>query len=668
MPASRPSSVRDPRSSRAKGTAKAAASNRALRILHLEDNPSDVGAIRDVLQAEWPECRIACVSRRQDFIHELQQRGCDVILSDFSLHSFNGRSALRLAREISPETPFIFLSGAVGEDQVIEALRSGAEDYVLKDRLKGLPNAITRVLREGEERRRLREAELRSRELADLLNQAREGIFITDLENRVIYWNAGAERIFGWRSVEVLNRPVGEIFGDDVPFLREETLTKGEWSGELRMFDRQRKPIVIESRQSLIRGDAGRAKARLAINADITEQKRLEEQFLRAQRMENIGLLAVGIAHDLNNMLAPILLAAPMLRDHVSDPTALGVLSTLEKSADRGANLVRQILSFVQGSATEKVLIPVRHLVRDIVLVVNGTFPKSVRLIDHIAPDLWSIVANPTQIHQVMLNLCVNARDAMPEGGTLRLRAENVVLDAAAARAIDGARPGAFVVLHIEDTGTGIAPEVVARMWEPFFTTKDVGKGTGLGLPTVRAIIESHLGFVQFRTKPGRGTCFRVHLPAAEVVKAEGAAPASQPLPHGRGELILVVDDERTMREMTQAMLERNGYRAIIAGDGAEATAVFAQHAAEIRLVITDLQMPNLDGRTLCRVLRRHNPALKLLAFSGLATPGEAPDAGITEYVDAFLPKPFRPEILVATVHALLRPPAGSSAPWSATT
>lgn len=668
MSASRPSPVHDPRAVRPKGAGKPGAGPRALRILHLEDNPTDVGAIRAVLLAEWPECRIACVSRRQDFIDELEQRGCDVILSDFALHSFNGRSALRLAREISPETPFIFLSGAVGEDQVIEALRSGAEDYVLKDRLKGLPNAITRVLREGEERRRLREAELRSRELADLLNQAREGIFITDLENRVIYWNAGAERIFGWRSVDVLNRPLSEILGDDVPFLRDETLTKGEWSGELRMFNRKRQPIVIESRQSLIRGDAGRAKARLAINADITEQKRLEEQFLRAQRMENIGLLAVGIAHDLNNMLAPILLAAPMLRDHVSDPTALGVLSTLEKSADRGANLVRQILSFVQGTATEKVLIPVRHLVRDIALVINGTFPKSIRLADHIAPDLWSIVANPTQIHQVMLNLCVNARDAMPDGGTLRLRAENLVLDAAAARAIEGARPGAFVVLHIEDTGTGIEPEVVARMWEPFFTTKDVGKGTGLGLSTVRAIIENHLGFVQLRTKPGRGTCFRVYLPAADVVKPAGAAPTSPPLPHGRGELILVVDDERTMREMTQAMLQRNGYRALVAGDGAEATAVFAQHAAEIRLVITDLQMPNLDGRTLCRVLRRHNPAVKLLAFSGLATPDETPDTAITEFVDAFLPKPFRPEILVATVHALLRPPSGSSTPWPSTT
>jgi len=642
---------------------------RAIRILHLEENPSDVAATRAVLYAEWPDCVITGVTRRQDFVAELNRRTYDVILSDFALPYFNGRTALRLARETCPDTPFIYLSGAIGEDQVIEALRSGAEDYVLKDRLKALPGAITRALREGEERRRRREAERRSRELADLLNQAREAIFVTDLDDRVIYWNTGAEHVFGWCSEEVLNRPIGEIFGDDVQFLRDETLTRGEWSGEIRLFTRRRQAIIIESRQTLIRGDSGRPKARLSLSTDVTDQKRLEDQFLRAQRLENIGMLAAGIAHDLNNMLAPILIAAAMLRDHVSDPTALSLLATLEKSADRGGNLVRQILSFAHGTTSEKSLIQVRHLVRDIVYVINGTFPKSIQLVDHVAPDLWPIEANPTQVHQVLLNLCVNARDAMPKGGMLRLRAENVVLDAGSAQTIEGARPGSFVVLHIEDTGTGIAPDVVAHMWEPFFTTKEVGKGTGLGLSTVRAIIENHQGFVELRTTAGRGTCFRVHLPASELAQSEDAAPADPPLPHGRGELILVVDDERNIREMTQAMLVRSGYRVILAVDGTEATVVFAQRAAEVRLVITDLRMPNLDGQTLCRALRRHNPTVKLLAFSGVANAGENSQELVMDTVDAFLPKPFRPEILIATVHALLRPPAGgSNTPWPATT
>jgi two-component system cell cycle sensor histidine kinase/response regulator CckA len=423
------------------------------------------------------------------------------------------------------------------------------------------------------------------------------------------------------------------------------------------MQNRQREPLVVESRQTLIRDDEGRPKARLCINADITAKKLLEEQFLRAQRMENIGLLAAGIAHDLNNMLAPILLAAPMLRDHVVDPMALGLLSTLEKSAERGANVVRQILAFAHGSTGEKRLLQVKHLLRDIAGVMAGTFPKAIKLEDFIPNDLWPITAQPTQIHQVLLNLSVNARDAMPNGGTLRLLAENVVLDAARAKTIAGARPGSFVVLRVEDTGSGIPPEVLRQMWQPFFTTKEVGKGTGLGLSTVRGIIENHNGFIDVTTALGKGTTFAVYLPAAEEGPVRGTR---SPIPHvrgGQGELILVVDDERQIREMTETMLTRNGYRVLLAADGAEAAAVFAQRASEIRLVITDLHMPNLDGAMLGRALYRINPAAKVLVISGMSSPiGSRPaELNPEEFAHAFLHKPFKPEALLSKVHDLLR-------------
>lgn len=636
-----------------------------MRFLHLEDNPTDAELVRALVLREWPGCEIAWVVDRAAFIDAVRSRPHDLILSDFALRAFNGLEALQLARIHCPDTPFIFVSGNMGEDRAVEALRSGAQDYVLKDRMKRLPNAIARILRESDERRKRREAEHRSRELADLLNQAREAIFITDLDDRMIYWNAGAERVFGWRRDEVMNQRPVEIFGADVPVLREETLTRGEWAGELRLPNRNRQPLVIESRQSLIRDEAGRPKARLSINTDITEHKRIEEQLLRAQRLENIGMLAAGIAHDLNNMLAPILLAAPMLRDHVGAPSALNLLSALEQSAERGANLVRQILSFAHGATGEKQPVQVRHLIREIGFVINGTFPKSIRLEESAPADLWPVEANPTQIHQVLLNLCVNARDAMPKGGVLRLRGENRVFDVAESATIDGGRPGAFVMLQVEDTGTGIAPDVLARIWEPFFTTKEAGKGTGLGLSTVRAIIENHQGFVSLRTAPGQGARFRVYLPAAEGPEIAGAPAVPQALPVGRGELILVVDDEVNVRELTRTILGRSGYRTIVAADGAEAAAMFARHAAEIQLVITDLQMPNLDGQSLCRALRRLNPAVKLIAFSGLSGPAASAGPPASEFADAFLPKPFRPEILLAAVHALLRPPGtGSNTPW----
>lgn len=762
----------------------------AMKILHLEDSPEDAELVRELIVDVWPRCEIECVSCRSAFEDALRRR-YDLILSDFALTSLNGLDALKLAKTASPETPFIFLSGTIGEDRAIEAVQAGAADYVLKDRMKRLITAITRALRESEDRRQRLLAERRSQELseflnqareavvvadldgritfwnqgaerisgwsavdaverrcsdlfdagvmskidaachaalesgewigeieithrlgvprlvelrltlirdevgkprarlalgtditdrrlaerrireqAEMLNQAREAIFITDLDHKIIYWNNGAERLFGWKADDVLGSIAENILSPaaypGLATARDETIARGAWQGEVQMQTRGRAILIVESRQSLVRDDAGNLRARLWINSDITDRKRLEEQFLRAQRMENIGMLAAGIAHDLNNMLAPILLAAPMLQEHVQDPGALSLLGTLEKSAERGANLVRQILAFAHGATGEHRLLQVKHLLRDISAVITGTFPKSIKLEDHILSDLWTIKGNATQIHQVLLNLCVNARDAMPNGGTLRLRAENRILDASAASSIDGARAGAFIVLLVEDTGIGIPPEVLQRMWEPFFTTKEVGKGTGLGLSTVRGIIEGHGGFAEVLTVVGRGTSFRIYLPAAENGTAERHPvpdePAQQP---GRGELILVVDDERHIREMTRTMLSRKGYRVIVAADGAEAAVIFAQRAAEIRLVISDLHMPNLDGAMLSRALRRINPAAKMLVVSGMSSAlGNRPDYKPEEFADAFLQKPFKPEVLVAKVQLLLRSAdAGASVP-----
>jgi PAS domain S-box-containing protein len=536
--------------------------------------------------------------------------------------------------------------------------------------MKRLVSAIARALRESNERTRHREAERRIREQAEMLKQAREAILITDLQNRVIFWSAGAERLFGWTSMEVMGRTVDQIFDSKaaaaLQAARAETLSQGEWSGELHLHNRSRQSLIVESRQTLINEDSGQPKAWLCINSDITDRKRLEEQFLRAQRMENIGMLAAGIAHDLNNMLAPILLAAPMLREHVADPGAIGLLSTLERSAERGANLVRQILSFAHGVTGEHRLLQLKHVLRDIASVISGTFPKSIRLEDYIPSDLWPIEGNPTQIHQVVLNLCVNARDAMPDGGTLRLRAENRTLDVATADAIEGGRPGHFVVLHVEDTGSGIPPDVLPRIWDPFFTTKESDKGTGLGLSTVRGIIENHNGFVELHTVVGRGSMFRIHLPAIEGSETDPLTPEARPLPPGRGELILVVDDERHIRDMIFTILTRNGYRVMVAADGAEAAVAFAQRASEIRLVITDIHMPNLDGATLARALRRIKPATRLLVISGMSPArGNRPDPRPEEVADAFLPKPFKPEILLLKVSELLRGGEnGSAAPW----
>lgn len=751
-----------------------------MKILHLEDNTDDAELIRRMVAKEWPDSHIACVTTRGAFLDELAHDRFDLILSDCSLPGFDGFDALKLAKQCTPDTPFIFVSGTIAEERAIEAVRLGAEDYVLKDRIKRIITAITRSVRESAERTKRRSAELRIRELADcldqareavivtdldgritfwnqgaerlsgwnapdaldhtgdqlfgaetaarvsaacrravddgvwagelelrdrfgalksvqlritvicdevgrpkarlvlgtditerrqaerrvreqaeMLNQAREAIFITDLDHRMIYWNAGAERLFGWSAEMVygqtLEQLMEESFLPPLQAARKATYEAGQWCGELRMQRKDGLPVIVESRQTLIRDEIGRPKARLCINSDVTERKQLEQQFLRAQRMENLGLLAAGIAHDLNNMLAPILLASPMLREYVMDEPALKLLDTLEKSAERGSMLVRQILGFAHGVTGENQLLQVKHLMRDIVGVISGTFPKSIKLDDYVPSDLWTVKGNATQIHQVLLNLCVNARDAMPNGGTLRVAGENAVLDRAAAAEIEGGRPGAFLVLHVEDTGSGIPPEILDRIWEPFFTTKSADKGTGLGLSTVRGIVETHQGFIQVKTELGRGSSFRIYLPAAESELADGVPAPLRSLPQGNGELILVVDDEQEIRDMTSEILDRFGYRVVTASDGAEAAALFAQRATEIRLVISDLHMPNLDGAMLGRALRRINPAAKMLVVSGMASGlGNQPGFRAEEFSDAVLLKPFKAETLLEQVHELL--------------
>jgi nitrogen-specific signal transduction histidine kinase/ActR/RegA family two-component response regulator len=394
-----------------------------------------------------------------------------------------------------------------------------------------------------------------------------------------------------------------------------------------------------------------------AVNA--ATKKLRDDRFLRAQRLESIGMLASGIAHDLNNVLAPIILAAPLLRERATNPDDLRVIMSLEKSAERGVDLVRQILSFAQGVGGLHQAVEVKTLLDETMSVVRESFPKDINLDARVQESLWPIVADPTQVHQVLLNLCVNARDAMRSGGTLTLNAENCLLSESAAARIEGASAGAWVVLHVADTGTGIPPDVLAHIWEPFFTTKGAEGGTGLGLSTVRGIVENHKGFITLSTQPGKGTTFRVHLPAAEIKKEGGNVEPIQPgSMEGAGELIVVVDDDARIREMTAAILSRHGYRVLTASDGTEAVAIFAARGSEISMIITDVRMPNLDGAALANVVLQLNPLVKILAMSGLSSGGQ--NGQMQRYAGAFLYKPFKIEALLHAVHGLLHSEAAA--------
>jgi len=386
---------------------------------------------------------------------------------------------------------------------------------------------------------------------------------------------------------------------------------------------------------------------------DLTERKKLEQQFLRAQRMESIGTLAGGIAHDLNNVLAPITMSIDLLKMKFTDQSSQELLATLGSSAQRGAEMVRQVLSFARGVEGRKMDVQVKHLLRDIEKIVNDTFPKNIQVRSIIPNDLWTILGDPTQLHQVLLNLCVNARDAMPNGGILTITAENIHLDEHYAGLNPDAHPGAYSFLQITDSGTGMPPGVIEKIFDPFFTTKEIGKGTGLGLSTSLAIVKSHGGFIRVYSEPGKGTTFKAYFPAQTELSAQTEAEIAAELPRGNGELILIVDDESNVRQITRQTLEAFGYRVIVASDGAEAVAMVARPDMEIAVVLTDMMMPVMDGPATIQVLLRLNPDLPIIAASGLSSDGRVAQAASLG-VKHFLSKPYTADALLQVLRQIL--------------
>jgi len=752
-----------------------------LRILHLEDNANDTELLQAMLERDGLAAELVRVDTEKEFVAALGEGGFDLLISDYSLPSFDGLAALALARERRPALPIILFSATIGEDAAIDCLRGGATDYILKQRPERLAAAVRRALREFEDRQRRQQAEetLREREeffrlisenvtdliavldldgrrvynspsyssilgdpekiqgsgsfeeihpddrerirrifnetvttgvgqraefrfllrdgsvryvesqgsvmrdkqgkvtnvivvsrdvterkhaeeqireQAALLGKAHDAICVTDLDQRILYWNKGAEYLYGWTAAEAIGQIASELlFKKDSAHLMEaikSLMAKREWKGELRQTNQAGAELIVESRWTLVYDGDGRPKSILVINTDITEKKKLETQFFRSQRLENIGMLASGIAHDLNNVLSPIMMAVPMLRDCLSRPEDQYLLDTLGRSVRRGAELVSQILSFARGAEAENKVIQLKHLLSDIETMVRETFPKNIRLQKNVEAELWMIRGNATQIHQVLLNLCVNARDAMPGGGMLTLRANNSQIEEAHAQRHPDVKPGPCVVITVADTGMGIATEMLEEIFEPFFTTKEPGKGTGLGLATVRGILKNHGGFVDVQSEIGKGTQFEVWLPAIEKKTVQPGEEKPAEMPAGHGELILVVDDEEAIQQIARATLENYGYRVLAAMNGVEAVMLYKRHGSEVKAVLLDSTMPLMDGAATLRVLRQIAPDVSILGVSGLdSETGFAIGPG---GVQAFLTKPYTAQDLLVKLNAVV--------------
>jgi two-component system, cell cycle sensor histidine kinase and response regulator CckA len=496
----------------------------------------------------------------------------------------------------------------------------------------------------------------RAQEQADLLEASNEAMIMEDLDNVVTYWNQGAEQIYGWTREEAVGRNIRDLLYDDAAVFEEPAaalLREGRWHGEMVQRTKDGRTVIIECRWQAVQDAEGKPVRLFAVNSDVTAMRRQQELQSRAQRMESLGTLAGGIAHDLNNALTPLLMSVQLMKSQQPTPEDARLLDGMEVSVKRGADMIRQVLSFARGVDGVRDLVDIAGVLDELATMSLQTLPKDItvrRHLDEVAP----IVGDRTQILQVLMNLVANARDAMPDGGelTVSVREHTVdqVQDAASTLV-----PGDYALIAIEDTGTGMSRDVLDKIFEPFFTTKELGSGTGLGLASSMAIVKSHGGLISAYSELGTGTRFVVYLPVANGrSRSSTESPYEQPPASGAGELILVVDDEGGIRQMVSLTLRAHGYQTVEASNGREAIEVFAQHADDVQLVLTDMMMPVMDGAATAAYFFEHHPHIAVVAASGLNADGGVARASHTG-VRHFVAKPFTTETLLRTVHEALR-------------
>jgi two-component system, cell cycle sensor histidine kinase and response regulator CckA len=641
----------------------------AIAVLLVEDNAGDARLLQEFLsevasahfeliQADCLDEAIACLAKNR----------FDIVLLDLSLPDSQGLDTFLALHRRAPGLPIIVLTGLDDETLAMRAMHEGAQDYLIKGQVDG--NLLGRSIRYAIERQRaeeaLRDSEARYR---SVVLSMQEGIILQQADGTILTCNTSAERILALPVTAILGQTSCDlswraVHEDGSPFPCEAypamiTLQTGQPCSNVvlgihRPDDGALTWIAMNS-QPLFHPGESLPHAVITSFTDITEKKQLEAQFLRTQRLESLGTLAGGIAHDLNNILTPILGVVQLLPLKLPylDERTQNLLTLLETSAQRGVDLVKQILSFTRGIEGKPNLFQVRHLISEIRQIIQQTFPKSIELSIDLPANLQTIAADATQLHQVFMNLCINARDAMPQGGVLSISAENFYVDENYARMNLEACVGPYLVLSFADTGMGIAPEILDRIFDPFFTTKEIGKGTGLGLSTVIGIVKNHRGFLKVESKVGKGTRFRIYLPAVESLETQ-PEQAIAPL-GGQGELVLVVDDESSIREIIQASLEQSNYQVVTASNGVEAIALYAERKHEIKAILLDMMMPSLDSVTIIMTLQQINPNVAIIAVSGLAT-NDAVAKATSPCVKHFLAKPFTAqEILTALQTALQR-------------
>ncbi len=622
-------------------------------ILLVDDNlPALKATTRILRQAGY---LVTQAANGTDALHQVREQRPDLVLLDVVLPDISGNEVLRQIRAdpaLAGVSVVMLSSQQTLPEQQAEGLDGGADGYIAR------PIATTELLARIRSQFRQRDLTEKLRESENLFSAAFRsspaGIAISrrsDLVN--IEVNEAFLQMHEISREDIVGRSLldaGLIDSNSVDAMCNRLDATGSVINEemeIRTHTGKALHVILSVKVIQLHGEA----CNISTLIDITERKNLEQRLLRAQRMESIGTLAGGIAHNLNNVLAPIIMSLDLFKMRFPDPESRELLGIISTNAQRGADMVRQVLSFARGVEGPRTEAQPGDLIREIEKIANETFPKDIVVRTNVPAGLRPVLGDATQLHQVLLNLCVNARDAMPGGGTLTLSAEDLAIDEDFAGMNPDAQAGQHVLVRIEDSGTGIPPDVIGKIFDPFFTTKEVGKGTGLGLSTSFAIVKSHGGFIRVESQPGKGTCFKVHLPAMTGSPRAAACEAMQAFPRGHGELILVVDDEASVRKITRLTLQNFGYRVVLASDGTDALAIYANKREEIAAVLIDMAMPVMDGPTTIQNLLKMDPDLRIIAASGLTSENHL---ALGFGVRRFLPKPYTVETLLTTLQEAL--------------
>jgi PAS domain S-box-containing protein len=758
-----------------------------LRILHLEDNPDESQLIRLTLAGDLPNLQFNHVDDRAGFAAAIQNGQFDLILLDYSLKGFDGLEALQIARKATSETPIIFVSGTLGEEIAVDAIKNGATDYVSKTHLSRLVPAIRRALREVQERRALKDADeqLRrsQRELAEIVASSADAIIGKNLDGIITSWNSGAEKVFGYRADEARGHSITMLLPPDraaeeqqilerlrrgeriEPFetvrVRKDgalihiaatispirnaegvvigaskiarDITAGKRAGELLRASENLYRLLFESnptstllyeqenlaflsvneaavrhygftreefsamtmadlalpgeipafvqKLSALTAEAGNSgiwrhrkkdgklaemeitshpvvlaekKAWLSLAVDVTERLNLEAQLRQSQKMESVGQLAGGIAHDFNNLLTVITGHTGLLLATDLPPKTAEPVREIAEAAKRAADLTRQLLTFSRKNVLQPLVMDLNEVVSNVGKMLRRIMGEDIALEVTFSPSLPSIKADLGMIEQVLLNLAVNSRDAMPRGGKLRINTSSIVIDKAHLQHNPEAFTGRYVCLSFADTGCGIPPENLPRIFEPFFTTKELDRGTGLGLATVYGIVKQHQGWIEVSSQLNQGTTFQIFLPAcSERGGALSMSPGEQRVIGGT-ETLLVVEDEAPLLKLIHHILESYGYEVLGCSTGKAALDLWGEHRAKIDLLLTDMILPDgMAGPELAQILKSAKPSIKVVYTSGYNTEKLMKDFTLDRGAN-FIQKPFHARKLAETVYDCL--------------